>query len=333
LTAAAPSTAGALWALSRPRLWPYVMLLVFAGYGWGHWDRALSLKGWPDILWVFGAWTALNAGTLWINAALDRDEGEVLMGASVPVPPGIALYGYGALVLAVLLLLPVGGTALACVAASAVLAVLYSHPATVWKGHPIGGPFVNVVGYGLLSPLAGWSVVGVSTNPRTLVMWGLMGLAVLGTFLLAQAFQEEEDAERGYRTFVAVYGPRATLQAARACIAAGILGGMTLAAVGWIPRVCLLGLPLVLWLDSWLRTWADQPGGGGEQWARGAARRLLITTLVGFGLASAEYIRESYSGVPVAGLGTAAGHPSDRPCLPPRELAQWEREQRRSRTR
>ena len=47
---------------------------------------------------VLLAWVALHAGTLWLNAALDRDEGEVLWGRAVPVPANAALGGYAALV-------------------------------------------------------------------------------------------------------------------------------------------------------------------------------------------------------------------------------------------
>ena len=109
------------------------------------------------------------------------------------------------------------------------------------------------------------------------------------------------------------------------CIGLGLVGGLALAAAGWLPRLCLLGAPGWWFVDRWLVTWAGQPGGGSEAWARGLARRLLFTGLVGLGLAFAEYAIESVRGEPVAGLGTAAGHPSDRPRLPPAELARWER--------
>ena len=45
------------------------------------WERPWSLLG------VLAAWSWLNAGTLWLNAAVDRDEGEVLFGRSVKPPP------------------------------------------------------------------------------------------------------------------------------------------------------------------------------------------------------------------------------------------------------
>ena len=86
-----------LWNLARPKLMPFVLLLPVVGFGWGHWDRALTLRGEKELLWVMGAWACLQSGTLWLNAALDRDQGEVLLGRSTPVPDHLVLYGYAAL--------------------------------------------------------------------------------------------------------------------------------------------------------------------------------------------------------------------------------------------
>src|SRR5690606_1412062 len=92
------ATARALWTLSRPRGALWVGALPLLGLVWAHWDRALPLRaaGW-GLAAVVVAWLLLNAGTLWLNAALDRDEGEVLFGRPAPVPPGIEGFGYAAL--------------------------------------------------------------------------------------------------------------------------------------------------------------------------------------------------------------------------------------------
>ena len=66
----------AWWHLSRPRMLPYVLMLVLAGYGWAHWDRALAaqrpdrlvlvLLAWSLLLgvWVFMGWELGPAGGL-----------------------------------------------------------------------------------------------------------------------------------------------------------------------------------------------------------------------------------------------------------------------------
>jgi 1,4-dihydroxy-2-naphthoate octaprenyltransferase len=318
------STAEALYHLARPKLLPFVLLLVSAGYGWAHWDRALVLQHGVAFALVLASWSLLHAGTLWLNAALDRDEGEVLMGRVVPAPVGIVGYGYLALTGCVLLAFLAGRLTGVAASACAVLAVLYSHPRTAWKAHPLGGPAVNLVGYGLLSPFAGFSVVGYPWDERSCAAWLLGGIGVLGAYFAAQAFQREEDRARGYRTLVVTHGPQACVRAARLCIGIGFVGATVLTAIGWLPRVCLVAVPLYLWIDAHFRAWASRPGGGDERDAREMARRLLIAGLLAIGLCFTDYLRASIADQPVAGLATIGGHPPDRPLLPPRLMRQWE---------
>jgi 1,4-dihydroxy-2-naphthoate octaprenyltransferase len=314
----------ALWHLARPRMLPYVLLLVLVGFGWAHWDRALDARGVGALLRLLLAWCALHAGTLWLNASVDRDEGEVLMGRSVPPPPSASAAGYTALAVTVALAATTGLGAGLCALGCVVLAVLYSHPKTMWKGHPLGGPAVNLLGYGLLSPMAGFFVVGMPPTVRSMLVAPLVGLVVLGTYFAAQAFQCDEDRARGYRTLVATHGPKVVVDAARHCINLGVLGGLSLAAFGWLPRACLLCLPAWWWLNRWLLRWREQPGGGDASWALGFTRRLLWVGLLGIVGAGIAYVDDSFAERPVAGLGTSAGHPPDRPRLSPRAMRAWE---------
>ncbi len=315
----------ALWHLARPGMLPHVLMLVGVGYGWAHWDRALESRGFAEICWVLAAWAFLHVGTLWLNAAVDRDEGEVLFGRAVTPPPITGFAAYIALGLTPLLASVAGwGPGLAA-AGCVALSVLYSHPATLWKGHPIGGPFVNLVGYGLLSPLAGFLVVGVPATPRSVAVWLLLGLVVLGMYFAAQAFQSEEDRDRGYRTLVATHGPGVVLRSARACIQIGVGAGVLLAVIGWLPRACLLCVPGWWVVDRWLVAWSAAPAGGSAAWARGFTKRLLWLGSLGLLGAFIDYGLDSYEGRPVAGLGTIRGHPGDRPLLPPRQMRMWER--------
>ncbi|MBT3219220.1 MAG: hypothetical protein HN348_09025, partial [Proteobacteria bacterium] len=165
-------------------------------------------------------------------------------------------------------------------------------------------------------PLVGWAVVYVNPDPRTLIVWILGAFGVLGCYFAAQAFQQQEDSSRGYQTLVVTHGPATVIFAARLCIGIGFIGALILAIIGWIPRVCLAGILCGIWVDRWFRLWAKEPDGGSEAWARGMAKRLLVAGLVALTFALGEYVRASLAGEPVAGLGTVAGHPPDRPRLP-----------------
>lgn len=327
--AAASATIGpapaSLWRLARPRLLPFVLGLVILGWAWAHWDRALTVRGGGALGWVLLAWTALHTGTLWLNAALDRDEGPVLLGDPAPVPPAAGAMGYLALLLCVLFALPAGAVPTACAAGCAALAVLYSHPRAVGKGHPLGGPLVNVLGYAGFSPAAGFAVVGVPPDVRTLLVWPLVAAGILGTYFAAQAFQADEDRARGYRTLVATHGPRVVLRAVRACFLVAMVGGCALAVAGWLPRPLLLAVAAWLPVDRYLVAWAARPDGGTEAHARGFARRLGLVLGLAIGLALVPYVVDSFFDRPVAGLATAAGHPPDRPLLPPSAMRHWER--------
>jgi 4-hydroxybenzoate polyprenyltransferase len=311
-----------LWTLTRPRLAMVVLLIPMIGYAWAHWDRALTAKNVEAIPGLLLAWWLLHAGTMWLNAAVDRDEGEVLLGVAVPVPTCAASAGYTALLGAVLAGMLTTRSVGVAVSVAALLSVLYSHPSTLWKGNPFGGPFVNVVGYGILSPYAGWSLVDVALNPRTTVLWGHGLAAIAGTYFMAQCFQGEEDARRGYRTLVVTHGRKACLLAGRWGVGVAFAGAMALCVLGWMPRACLIALPLGLGIDHSFATWLRE--GGGEERARGLAGQFVLTALVLTLAATGAYAYQMATVQPVAGLGTAAGHPVDRPRLPPRSMRAWE---------
>lgn len=302
-------TLRALVTLARPRGAVWIVLLPAIGYGWGHWDYALDFRHPGGLVRVLAAWAALHAGTMWLNADLDRDQGEVLWGSAVRVPRGVRSAGYAALVLCVLLALAASPVAGLLALGAAVLSVLYSHPRTRWKGHPLGGPAVNLVGYGLLSPLVGWVVVDVPPTPRGAAILGGLVLWTGGAYLAAQVFQEDEDRDRGYRTAVVVWGPRRTLEAARVALLAGWALLLGLAAAGWLPRVLLLALPLAAWADRWVAAWLSSLPGD-EARARGLAGRLLLGGLALILLAYGQYAWDLFAGHTVSGLATAGGHPS-----------------------
>lgn len=301
-----------LFLLARPALLPFILLMPLIGFGWACWSFAIDPPpgSVASLLFVLAAWAALNTGTLWLNAALDRDVGEVLFGKAVRVPRGTTAFALAALALAVALGFAAGVLPGAIASVCAVLSLLYSWPVTAWKGHPLGGPFVNLVGYGLASPLAGWAAVGVPIDARSVVVWLLGGVGVLGCYFAVQAFQRDEDAARGYRTLVVTHGPRGALSAARLCMGIGFVGGTALAAWGWLPRVCLAFALIGLGLDRWLALWARQHAGGNERWARGLAVGLFLGAVSCIALAWLDYHLDVSAGRPfAAGMGTARGAP------------------------
>ena len=278
-----------LWRLSRPRLALWISGIVLFGYGFAHWDLLLVARAPVGLALVLAAWTLGNAGTMWLNAALDREESSAVFAQGGPIPRRIDIAGYAALAGAVALASAVNCVAATCVTGCSVLAIAYSHPRTAWKGQPILGPLVNVVGYGVLSPLAGWSLVEVPVSARAAVTFALWSLWLLGAYWSAQAFQQADDRARGYRTLVVTHGPRTTLRVARWCMNSAIVAAFVLTAAGVYPRLTLLAYPTFLVADRWMVRWQEQPDGGNPAWATGLFVRMLSGGLLLFALAYVDY--------------------------------------------
>ncbi|MBX7244269.1 MAG: UbiA family prenyltransferase [Candidatus Sumerlaeaceae bacterium] len=202
----------------RPRSWP----IVFAHYATG---LAIALYHAPAQSRLAGAiqgilggliWTiGMNGGTLALNSAFDRDEGDIgYLDNPPPVPRGLAL-GSFALMLAGL----VGGYFvshgfLVCYAICLVLSVLYSVPPVRLKS--VAGPdvLINMIGYGALTIAAGALSVRSAVTPTGIWLIAASFAFLFGAFYpMTQIYQIPEDTARGDRTLVIVLGERASLVA------------------------------------------------------------------------------------------------------------------------
>lgn len=294
-----------LWLLQRPPVLFIVLAMVLGGFGFAHWDHAAPAQGLGRLAWTSLAWAALSAGTLWLNADVDRDSGEVLLGHALPVPDGLNRWAYAALLVAMGLACGAGVATGAVMSVCVVLSVTYSHQGVLWKGHPVFGPAVNWLGYGILTPYAGYLASGLPATARGLVLLLALSLAVLGAYFSAQAFQLEEDRTRGYRTLVVTRGPEVTLRVAQGLMTVAWLGLVGMSVAGWLPRALLLIAPLWFWVWRWFRTWRSMSDGGTEWMARGLVKRCATLAFISFVLVFVIYVRESVLGLPVAGQGTA----------------------------
>ncbi|HEU4828795.1 MAG TPA: UbiA family prenyltransferase [Gemmatimonadales bacterium] len=255
----------------RPAEWPimaahtalgYLLAVGLAGARAGaHLGPALG----GLALWVI----CLNGGTLAINSAFDRDEGDVAY-LRKPPPPPRGLFAFGLAVMgagqagALLLGVPFALAYAFCF----LLSVLYSVPPARLKAVAGADWLINVIGFGAMTPLAGWLATGLPLRiPETI---GMLGFAPLfgALYPLTQLYQLEEDRRRGDRTFAVVLGPRSSLVVAITCMGvAFVMFGIAGFAAGWVEepgawRWGLLGLAFAAWvllLVPWLRRAARLP--------------------------------------------------------------------------
>jgi 4-hydroxybenzoate polyprenyltransferase len=258
---------------TRPIEWPIVAAHTAVGYllavGLHHAVQGARLG--PALLGIALWVVCLNGGTLALNSAYDRDEADIAYLRQPPrPPPGLAQFGLA------LMLVGFGGAFLLppgyrlAYAVCLVLSVLYSVPPARLKAAPGADWIINMVGFGTLTPYAGWAATGLPVG--TVGARVLFGFCLLFAALypLTQIYQFEEDARRGDRTLARTLGVRhsllvaigASIAAFALFAAAGLRGGWTsgeawrwwllaLAATGW-------GLVLIPWLRAGRRMSSPQ---------------------------------------------------------------------------
>jgi 4-hydroxybenzoate polyprenyltransferase len=270
----------------RPAEWPimaahtslgYLLAVGFAGAAAG---RALGPAAAGIALWV----VCLNGGTLAINSAFDQDEGDIAYLRRPPPPPRF-LFAFGlALMLAGLagaILLPRGY--LVAYAICVVLSVAYSVPPLRLKAVAGADWAINLIGFGTLTPYAGWAATGRSLDLAHALVLAAFGPLFAALYPLTQIYQRDEDARRGDRTLAVRLGIERSLDVAlAAAIVAFALLTIAGRRAGWplddggLARWAVLviaaaawGLVLVPWrLHAAERTPAEHQRG--MYWALGA---------------------------------------------------------------
>ena len=254
----------------RPREWPIMIahtalgvILALGVRGAG--ERLTTPAGAATILGALAIWVlCLNGGTLAINSAYDRDEGDVgYLDAPPPVPRHLAAFSIALMVIGLawsLLAMPpaFSGAYALCM----LMSVLYSVPPVRLKAVAGADWLINMIGFGTLTPFAGWAATGVSLT--TTGLWVLLAFCPLFAALypLTQLYQFEEDRARGDRTLALVIGLRPSL--AVAVGAASIAFGMFAAAgrsagpgpLGW----GALAVAFVAWMAVLLPWMQRAPG-------------------------------------------------------------------------
>jgi lycopene elongase/hydratase (dihydrobisanhydrobacterioruberin-forming) len=272
----------------RPVEWPIVAGHTALGYllavglpgalGGQHWqDAALGI-----VLWV----VCLNGGTLALNSAFDRDEGDIAYLRRPPPPPrGLAPASMALMLvgLAVAFVLPVGYRI--AYAICLVMSLLYSVPPMRLKAVAGADWIINMLGFGTLTPYAGWAATGVPLEPSRGLALAAFCPLFAALYPLTQIYQLEEDIRRGDRTLATVLGVRGSLNAAIAAVAvafalfaaAGVLAGWSAGAGAW--RWPVLALSLSGWLAVLLPWRQKAEAVEAAEHQRGMYRALVVWAL------------------------------------------------------
>ena len=231
----------------RPAEWPIMAAHTAVGYllAVGLAGAAAGERLAPALLGI-GLWVVcLNGGTLALNSAFDRDEGDIAYLHDPPLPPR-HLAGFSATLMALgqLLALSLGAPYAIAYAICFVLSLAYSVPPLRLKAVAGADWIINMWGFGTLTPYAGWAATGQPLDAaRGLVLLAFCPLFA-ALYPLTQLYQLEEDTRRGDRTLACVLGVRRSLTAA---ILAAAVAFALFAAAGVRAGWRLSGADLARW--------------------------------------------------------------------------------------
>ncbi|HEV8149563.1 MAG TPA: UbiA family prenyltransferase [Gemmatimonadales bacterium] len=219
----------------RPAEWPILTGHLLTGAALSVGLRGLFHRALAGTLFAGGLCVVigLNGGTLALNSAFDRDVGDIAyLRRPPPPPPQLGVLGFGLMLLglAASLLLRLPRAFLLVYSLCLVLSVLYSVPPFRLKAKAGLDWIINLLGFGLLTPYAGWVLTGRALTP---VGWTLLiafALLFSALYPLTQLYQLEEDRRRGDRTLAAVLGVERSLGLA---VGMAVLAFAGFALAGW----------------------------------------------------------------------------------------------------
>ena len=243
----------------RPREWPImaahtalgVVLAIVLGAqapGWSEaWHRgAIASGAAATFIWV----VLLNGGTLALNSAFDQDEGDIgYLDAPPPVPAHLAAFSLALMIAGQIAALALPSPYAWLHAACFIMSIAYSMPPVRLKAVAGADWAINILGFGTLTPLAGWAATGRAVEPAALWIFGGFGALFAALYPLTQLYQIEEDRARGDRTLALAIGMGPSLgvalAAALVAFASFAVGLRTTDAPSW--RVLLLIPALAAW--------------------------------------------------------------------------------------
>ena len=244
----------------RPREWPIMIAHTSIGFIIAIGVRAF-LRGdrFGAYLIMLLSWVGcLNAGTLALNSAFDRDEGDIgYLDAPPPIPRHLGVVSLGLMIMGQLLALSLGSGFAIAYAICFAMSVAYSVPPVRLKAVAGADWLINIIGVGVLTPFAGWSASGFALRPEA--PWIMIGFGFLfgSLYPLTQIYQFDEDSSRGDRTLARILGVRVSLAISAGAAALGFAAfsyGLMLAGPTVMSRNALVvaGAVWAIVLGNWI---------------------------------------------------------------------------------
>lgn len=239
---------------TRPRSWAIVAAHMSVGFLLA---VHLQIDGERIVQWLLAmlAWAVLgNGGTLAINSAYDRDEGDIgYLENPPPVPRYLARFALLWMLAGFAPAAVLGWRFLLAYLLCFLMSLAYSVPPLRCKARAGLDLLINSVGYGALTIYAGWAAAARPLEAPILNVAAAFGCFFIGFYPLTQIYQMEEDARRGDKTLALMLGKTSALWVGML----GTAGGFALLTREAIQRTYSLPLLLLIPAAAWL--WALLP--------------------------------------------------------------------------
>ena len=233
----------------RPRAWGIVTAHMSVGFllanGLACAGDRLSRWGLAALAWgMLG-----NGGTLAINSAFDRDEGDIgYLEDPPPVPRYLAPFALALMLLGIPIALTLGHRFSIAYGICLVMSLLYSVPPFRFKARAGLDVLINATGFGGLTIYAGWAAAARPLEAPIVNVVVAFFWFFVGFYPLTQIYQMAEDTSRGDYTLALALGKQNALRL-------GILGvGLGFAFLTWevVRRYwAMRSVGLVLALLAW----------------------------------------------------------------------------------
>jgi 4-hydroxybenzoate polyprenyltransferase len=206
----------------RPRAMGIVIAHMSAGF---FLSNGLDFGRNRLVRWALAAlaWGILGSGgTLSLNSAFDRDEGDIgYLDAPPSVPRYLARFALILMLLGIPVALMLGWRFSVVYGVCLAMSLLYSVPPFRFKARAGLDVLINATGYGGLTIYAGWAATGQPLKSPMINVVVAFFWFFVGFYPLTQIYQMAEDAARGDYTLALALGKQNALRLAILAVGAG----------------------------------------------------------------------------------------------------------------
>jgi 4-hydroxybenzoate polyprenyltransferase len=201
-----------------------------------------------------------SGGTLALNSAFDKDEGDIAFLHNPPKPPRLlALFALVVMVVGLVVALFISVRFLVAYLICFLMSTLYSVPPFRMKSRPGADMLISATGYGAMTIYSGWAAMDLPLAPPITNVVVAFFCLLVAWYPLTQFYQVEEDRRRGDRTLTLTIGKRNGLILATVAALAGfaflgaeiLLRHWGLRAIGVALGFLFWGAVIVHWWFHW----------------------------------------------------------------------------------